>query len=119
MTFETSARLRGALSLVDKSRIAGWVQDVSRPSVPVQVKVFLGRTFVAQVVADRYREDLRRAGIGDGYHGFEAALHCFSKSRFLLVRIQCNIDGVVIGSLSTRYMGRTLRLPMFVTEIAV
>ena len=108
---------RGALNLVDRRRIAGWAQDTARPNIPVQLEVFVNGNFVAQVVADRFREDLRRAGVGDGSHGFEVALPHFREATSLFVHIRCHIGDVVLGSLVAKYEGQILRMPTFVGDV--
>jgi SAM-dependent methyltransferase len=51
-------------------RIAGWAWDSTRPDDPVCVEVHEDQKHVATVVADRFRQDLLDAGIGNGKHGF-------------------------------------------------
>ena len=60
--------------MVDSGRVVGWAQAVAEPDARVQLEILIGGKVVAHVTADRYREELRRNGFGDGQHGFEAAL---------------------------------------------
>jgi hypothetical protein len=56
---------------VSAHRIAGWAQCREHPEAPVCLNVYAGGKLVGQVLANRYREDLERAGIGSGRHSFE------------------------------------------------
>ncbi|HWB49091.1 MAG TPA: Hint domain-containing protein [Stellaceae bacterium] len=66
-----SEPLRGYVDLVDHNRIKGWAFDPAEPEAAVTVAVLANGLVIARLVADRYREDLEQAGIGDGYHGFD------------------------------------------------
>ena len=66
--------LLGGVDLVDANRVVGWAQNMLQPQTPVRIEIFIDGVVVANALADRYREDLRRAGIGIGEHGFEVAL---------------------------------------------
>lgn len=65
--------LRGQLEQVGRHAIAGWVQDVAQQAAPVSVLVAADGMLLGRVMANAFREDLRRAGIGDGRHGFSLA----------------------------------------------
>jgi MoaA/NifB/PqqE/SkfB family radical SAM enzyme len=60
----------GALDQVEPT-LAGWAYNHRSPEERVAVHVFLNGRFVYEAVADRHREDLSRAGYGDGCHGFD------------------------------------------------
>nr|WP_082490103.1 glycosyltransferase [Methylobacterium sp. Leaf122] len=60
----------GSLDFVDKTHIYGWIKK-SDSEDSVNIDVFADGTAVAiDVAADIYREDLQKAGIGRGFHGF-------------------------------------------------
>ena len=70
---------RGRLlqSYVDEimgNRIRGWVRDPSRPGRRLAIQVFVGSTLIATDLADRFRQDLLNAQIGDGCHSFDIEL---------------------------------------------
>ena len=46
-------------------------QNADHPEPPVCLDIYAGGRLIAQVLANRYREDLDRAGIGSGHHSFE------------------------------------------------
>ncbi len=67
---ERASALRGYIDEVTPKRIAGWAQNPDRPDVPVCLDVFAGGQMIGQVLANAYRADLSRAGIGSGHHAF-------------------------------------------------
>lgn len=63
--------LRGTLDHVSHQRITGWAWDTDAPDTPLSVVISANDQILGRVVADRYRPDLERAGIGQGRHSFE------------------------------------------------
>ena len=63
--------IRGALDSCVSERISGWAQYTRYPEIPVTIRVFVDNDQTAEVVADRFRSDLKNGGIGSGNHGFE------------------------------------------------
>lgn len=55
-------------------RILGWAWDAAEPEARVTVALMDGETVLAEVRADRPREDLARSGVGDGAHAFDIAV---------------------------------------------
>ena len=51
-------------------RIEGWAWDPRQPETPIDVDLYDGKTLLAKVTADRFRQDLVRNKKGDGKHGF-------------------------------------------------
>jgi hypothetical protein len=66
--------LLGKLEWVDHATISGWAWLTDHPTVPVVLEVVDHGEVIAAVVADRFRSDLKRAGIGDGHHAFHVEL---------------------------------------------
>ena len=62
--------LRGFVDQVAPHLIEGWAQNVDHPEAPVCLDIFAGGLLIGQVLANCYREDLKRAGIGNGFHSF-------------------------------------------------
>ena len=62
--------LRGNLEVVSEQMIRGWAQDVSAPERPVWLEVLDNGEPIARVLANAYRTDLERAGLGSGRHAF-------------------------------------------------
>jgi capsular polysaccharide biosynthesis protein len=65
--------VRGYLAAARRGRLIGWAWD---PEVPgrLEVGAFLDGEQVGAERAQIFRESLRRAGVGDGAHGFSIAL---------------------------------------------
>ena len=63
--------LRGFVDTVSVNGISGWAQNTDHPEAPVCLDVFADGQLIGQVLANRYRDDLQRAGLGSGRHGFE------------------------------------------------
>jgi hypothetical protein len=69
----TAGPLRGCVDEAG-ARLRGWAQDVAAVETPVELDVLCDGRVVLRLLANRYREDLRRAGLGSGCHGFDVAL---------------------------------------------
>lgn len=66
-----SARgLRGAVDLIAPASVHGWIQCPDAPEDRVMVEVVMDGKVVGSTLADRYRADLHKAGLGSGRHGF-------------------------------------------------
>jgi len=50
--------------------IQGWAWYPEHPDVPVEIELLIDEVFVATTTAENYRADLRKAGIGEGRHGW-------------------------------------------------
>ena len=66
--------LRGFLDSVIAGRVEGWAFNPAKPAERVEVEVWADGEFVAKAEADKYREDLHKAGIGDGCARFSILL---------------------------------------------
>jgi len=60
----------GCVDALIETCISGWVADQADLQAQLSVDVFVDARLVATVRGDRYREDLRLAGIGDGRKSF-------------------------------------------------
>ena len=69
-----SGGLRGVLDSAVEGRVLGWAYDRSRPNEPVDVAFVVEDRLVASARADLYRDDLAKAGLGNGEHGFDHRL---------------------------------------------
>ena len=74
-------RIIGQVDVVAGTRVSGWAMDVLQPERPVAVTLVSGDRELAHAVADRFRSDLQRAGLGTGRHGFEATVPLSGLSR--------------------------------------
>jgi len=67
---EKKNQYTGYLDKVEGLIVYGWAYNKGNPEERVEVVVLVDGKPVAEGVADQYREDLKRAGIGDGKHAF-------------------------------------------------
>jgi len=66
----TSGDLRGYVDRVTPHVVEGWAQNTEHPEAPVCLDIYAGGRLIGQVLANRYRDDLKRAGLGGGCHSF-------------------------------------------------
>jgi glycosyltransferase involved in cell wall biosynthesis len=66
--------LKGHLDLADGTTVAGWAQIAEHPDTAVQLEILDNGVLVAEVVANHYRADLDKAGIGNGRHAVQFLL---------------------------------------------
>ena len=67
----TALGLRGFVDVISPHQVAGWVWDSRHPLDRLFVTVRDTTRILAETKASRLRDDLKRAGIGDGYHSFD------------------------------------------------
>ena len=67
----TPGPLRGFVDRITPHVIEGWAQNIDHPEAPVCLDIFVGGRLIGQVIANRYRQDLKQTGIGSGRHSFE------------------------------------------------
>jgi glycosyltransferase involved in cell wall biosynthesis len=86
--------LRGRLERTDPNLITGWAIDDANPGVPVELEVLIDDESAGTLLARVFREDLLKAGIGDGCHSFWLYLpQCLSPLADHVVRIRRLSDG--------------------------
>ncbi|HEY0909238.1 MAG TPA: Hint domain-containing protein [Bradyrhizobium sp.] len=62
--------LRGCVDIADAGGIVGWAQNIDHPETPVCLDIYADGRLIGQALANRYREDLKQAGLGSGCHSF-------------------------------------------------
>jgi glycosyltransferase involved in cell wall biosynthesis/SAM-dependent methyltransferase len=85
-----AAVYEGYHDLADCEKVRGWVWDLNRPDVRINVDIFADNILVARVTADEHRQDLADAGKGDGSHAFRYALPPWlrdGKPHFISVKV--------------------------------
>lgn len=89
--------LRGSIDRAGDGQIEGWLMDESDPSTPVEFELLAGDRQLDCLVANRYRIDLDRAGLGRGACAFTAHLppEIASDAGLRLRRLS---DGAMLGS---------------------
>ena len=62
--------MRGYVDAVAATYVTGWAQNADHPEAPVCLDIYVGGRLLGQALANRYREDLLKAGLGSGRHSF-------------------------------------------------
>ena len=62
--------VQGFIDSIDGLYINGWAFNPKNPEEKIELIVIVDEKIVATGIADRYREDLKQAGIGNGEHAF-------------------------------------------------
>lgn len=76
-TEEETPVVEAVVGYIDRAngrRISGWAWNRLRPDHHLEIEIRIDDQPIAMVLADRRRNDLARAGIGEGDHAFEATL---------------------------------------------
>jgi hypothetical protein len=91
---EAAATLRGFVDVANAGCTAGWAQNPAHPEAPVCLDIYAGGRLIGQVLANHFREDLERAGIGSGRHGFEfrSALDLSGQT----IEVRRSLDGAAL-----------------------
>lgn len=82
-------RVLGRLDGLTDGRARGWLFSPDAPGTRLEVELLCGNRVLARGVADLFREDLARQGLGDGRHGFELPIDlraCDSQHQGLVAR---------------------------------
>jgi hypothetical protein len=89
----SNSSLRGYVDSISTSRIEGWAQNTDRPEVPVCLDIRADGRLIGQVLANRFRDDLRRAGLGSGHHAFSFTLLARLAHYAGAIEIRRSLDG--------------------------
>jgi hypothetical protein len=89
--------LRGYVDMVSSARIAGWAQCPEHPEAPVCLDVYAGAQLIGQTLANRYRGDLERAGLGSGHHSFEFTPPAGLAFAPRAITVRRSLDGALLG----------------------
>ncbi len=65
---------QGHLDIADRRTVEGWALDTADPDTPVTLTLLDNGTPIAEVLANRYRAGLDKAGIGNGRHAFKITI---------------------------------------------
>jgi hypothetical protein len=96
---ETSrtGNLRGFVDRVTPDVIEGWAQNTDHPEAPVCLDIYAGDRLIGQVLANRYRADLERTGIGCGRHSFSFTPPPGLALNASTVAARRSLDGAILG----------------------
>lgn len=98
--------LSGLIERVADGVVHGWASDLFQPDKRLTITIKRNGAVVGSGIANREREDLRAAGIGDGRYGFAIALEAEALSaspgspREFIAVADGSYDGAVIGKVS-------------------
>ncbi len=92
-TVEPAGSLRGYVDQAGPERVSGWAQDLDSPEEPVELEITVDGAPAFTVLANAYRSDLRKAGIGSGCHAFSVLLPSDFDGRVTVRRVA---DGAVL-----------------------
>ena len=95
-----SPTVRGYIDGIVGDALAGWAFCPERPGNRVLAQVVVDGQFVAEAVADLFRDDLLKANIGDGYHGFMAPLppHLLDGREHSVNVVEAETQAVLVSS---------------------
>ena len=88
--------LQGFVDFVSQGRVAGWAQSADHPEAPVCLDIYVDGELIGQTLANRYRSDLERAGLGSGRHSFEFKPPAGQVIAADVVEVRRSLDGTVL-----------------------
>ena len=89
---------RGHLDLAQRDRVEGWAWDAAR-SEPLLLRILDNGIPIGEVLADRFRNSLMVAGIGDGRHAFSYAFpHALAPNERHVIDVRRADDGRRLGN---------------------
>lgn len=83
--------LRGAIDLVHADQIGGWLYSEVEHAGELKVLAYVDEKCVGAGTVDIMREDLKSAGLGDGFHGFSFPISLEDPAD--LPRVVIKLDG--------------------------
>ena len=104
--------LRGYIDRISATRIAGWAQNSEAPEAPVCLDVFVHAKLVGRVLANTYRDDLARAGLGSGRHAFDFMLPAGLDVSADAVEVRRSLDGASLQRSRAGMAGAPQSLPV-------
>lgn len=77
--------------------VSGWAMDTDHPDLPVPLNICVGDRVIATTMADRFRSDLREAGIGHGRCAFRVTLPAgLAPGEAASVEVRRGLDGAAV-----------------------
>lgn len=118
-SLDRTRRILGLIDVVSASGIVeGWATYIDRASA-CHVQVWLDGVVVAEDMADKFRRDLLRAGIGHGHCAFYAPMTCVAPGKYSLA-LHDGRTGAPIGQGSAALFevpARRARVPISVNDV--
>jgi len=66
--------IKGAFDGLVGNQLCGWAYDANHPERRLSVELIIDGQLRVECTADKFREDLQNAGLGDGHHAFALEL---------------------------------------------
>jgi O-antigen biosynthesis protein len=95
---EALGTLRGYVDRVNADRIEGWAQNPQHPEAPICLDIFAGGELIGRTLANRPREDLRKAGLGSGRHSFVFVPETVRWIGSAIIEVRRSSDGKILAS---------------------
>ena len=95
---DDAGKLRGYVDVISPTKIEGWAQNEQHPEAPVCLDIIVDGECIDRVLANRYREDLCRAGLGSGNHSFSYVAQSGRPIRPGFVEIRRSLDGAPLAA---------------------
>jgi glycosyltransferase involved in cell wall biosynthesis len=89
--------LTGCLDSLSRTRMTGWAMEEGNNDHHVGLVVTANGRLVSHLLANRFRQDLKDAGLGDGRHGFDILLPELSALVTHQVHIRRQADGAELA----------------------
>jgi hypothetical protein len=91
--------LRGCLDLVTHRQAEGWALDTRYPDCAVPLKFIVDGVVVGRILANRKRDGLKEAGIGNGRNAFLFEFPAeLSTTKPHLVQVERAWDGAILAN---------------------
>lgn len=91
----SAPRAPGKLDSADRHSLTGWCQDSSRSEAPVSLIITDNDKLVGRVLANLFRSDLEKDGVGSGRHAFDFQFpHPLLPSEKHVIHVRRELDGV-------------------------
>jgi len=89
--------LHGYVDGIGARLISGWAQNVDHPEAPVCLDIYADGNWIGQTLANRYRGDLERAGLGSGRHSFEFVPPVGVVSPTVAIEVRRSLDDAALA----------------------
>ena len=93
-----SGRLRGHVDLIGARSIEGWAQNPDHPEAPVCLDIHADGRLIGRTLANRYRADLKKAGLGSGRHAFVFRPVAGALPSPATIEVRRSLDGAPVGT---------------------
>ncbi len=98
---QTEWTIRGAMDPLSATAIAGWVQNTQHPDLPVLVGLYIDGKLASETLANRFRPELIKAGVGNGHHGFAFALPTGAHKSINSLEVRAPYETLIVYSRKT------------------